>query len=313
MMCTLVMAAVAIPANPIFTTDLSQPKPFQRNFASDISTDTEIIGFLEPQVYEENDDFSAIMLDLLPEFTTILKKFGGSNGAKLGPTEMMSAFFPIIRKAMEAKAKSEDRELTDEEIKSLNLSETSIFLATSVMESINEKDSTSQIINTLMSIARPIMEAKAANEDRGLTFQESQSLTQTENAINAAFTIMDDFNGIDNNIADMVPTFMKLSKFILEARAQNESRLVTYEEEEFLRFTESTMTGALDFIQEIISGVATAEDIEQFISTTRSLFEQQAINKGRSSLSVQDENNLHLTESILGLALSGMKNLPNKN
>merc|ERR1712198_203677 len=182
--------------------------------------------------------------------------------------------------------------------------------ALQTMRDMENDNSTAGFIASTLSISRFSMETRAKGEGRPLTFEEEAYLARAGNAINVAFKIMNDFNSLDGNIADMVPIFMRLSKFIVEARAANESRLVTYEEEEFLRFTESAMTGTIDFIQGMINGESSAEDIEQFISTTRTYFEQQARSKGRTSLSVQDENNLQLTERVLGLALSVMRDLP---
>merc|ERR1719427_1675498 len=120
------------------------------------------------------------------------------------------------------------------------------------MRDMENDNSTAGFIASTLNIARFSMESRAKGEGRPLSFKEEAYLGRAANAINVAFKIMNDFNSIDANIADMVPVFMRLSKFIVEARAQNESRLVTYEEEEMLRFTETAMTGSIDFILGII-------------------------------------------------------------
>jgi len=353
LLCVSVMTAVAVP-----TANLFQPHQAQNtNFG---------LGSLAPQTQPVDEDFSAIMLDLLPEFTNVLKNFGGAQGAQLSVTEAVSVFFPIVRKALEAKATSEGRTLTNAEERLLSLSETSIKLSTGVIESLSVNSSASDIISNVMTIARPIMEANAASQDRtltqkevegisqlegGVTFtiqamndvandqsitgliasnlriaryamearaksqfrtlsiEEENSLNQVEDAINTSVEIMQDFNKLGSNVVEFVPTFMRLSKFLFEARAKNESRLVSWEEEEQLRYTERTLTSALGFVQEIVSGTASEESLNNFMTTTRKLFEQRAINQGRSSLDTNVENNLKLTERALNFAMSTIREM----
>jgi len=316
LLCVSVMTAMAVPT--------------ATNAVSDFD-----LGSLAPQTLPVDEDFSAIMLDLLPEFTDVLKNFGGAQGAQLSVTEAVSVFFPIVRKALEAKATSEGRTLTDAEERLLSLSETSIKLSTGVIESLSVNSSASDIISNVMSVTRPIMEANAASQDRALTqkeveeisqleggvgftiqamndvandqsiegiiasnlriaryvmearakaqyrtlsFQEENSLKQVEGAINTSVEIMKDFNNLGNNVAEMVPTFMRLSKFLFESRARDEYRSVSWQEKEQLRNTETTLTSALDFVQGIITGTASEESLNNFMTSIR-----KTINNGRSS------------------------------
>lgn len=322
-------------------------------------SNTDNLGFLVPQTVPANQDFTAIMLDLLPEFSSVLKNFGGAQGAQLSPTQAVSVFFPIVRKALQAKAQSEGRTLARDEERLLTLSETSIKLSTGVIENLSVNDSVSNIITNVMSIARPIIEANAVSQGRALSQKEEQDISQIEGAvqlmddltkdnstvgiiasnlrlarfvmeaqaraqqrtlskeeeislnqiggaINTAVEIIQDFNGFGNDLAKMIPTFMRLSRFLYEARASNESRNITPEEVQQLRFTEITLTNALGFIQEMVTGSASQDSLTNFITTTRRLFEQRAINQGRTTVSTDIENNLKLTERALNLALSVM-------
>jgi len=328
------------------------------------SSDVGNIGLLEPQSIPVDEDFTAIMLDLLPEFTDVLKKFGGAQQAQLNPTEAVSAFFPIVRKALEAKALSEGRTLTKEEDRLLFLSETSITLSTGVIENLSVDDSASKIITDTMSIARPIMEANAAIQERKLTDQEKldliqleggvaitiktmedmikdnstvgiiasnlhlaqflmesqakyqnrrlswnekESLRQLGDVIYDAVDIMQDFNNLGNNPVEMVPISSRLIKFLYEARAMNESRLVSWREEEEIRFTEGVLKAALGLIQNMVSGTVSEGSLTNFMTTTRQLFKQNAQLKGRSTIDSETENNLKVVESVLNLALSTMK------
>jgi len=354
-LCTLVMAAVAGPAVDLYRPDQAQEVFRVFNF--------EDLGVLKPQPPPVDDDFSAIMLDLLPEFTGVLKKFGGSKGAQLSPTDMVSVFFPIVRKAFEAKAKSEGRTLKKEEERAISLTETATTLSTRVIEGLSVNSSPTDIIYDVMSVTRPIMEANAASEDRKLTqdenqqisllegsiastiktmedmtkdnsttgiiasnirlaqdimelqakaenrhlsWEEQKSLNQVASAIQTGNEIMNDFSGFGSNVAEMVPTFMRLTRFLYDQRALNESRVVSWEEEKELRFTKSTLTNSLGFIQEIITNSASEDSLKKFMTTTRKMFEQEALIKGRSSLDSDLEKNLKITERALNLALSVM-------
>jgi len=328
------------------------------------SFDTGKMGVLEPQSISTNEDFTVIMLDLLPEFTDVLKKFGGVQAVQLSPTDLVSAFFPIVRKALEAKAKSEGRSLTKEEERLLLLSETSVTLSTGVIENLSVNDRPSKIIKDTISIARPIMEANAAIQERKLTKKEELDLNQLEGGLaitikmmedmikdNSTFgiiasnlqlaqflmesqatyenrrlswmeenslrelgdvfynavDIMQDFNNLGNNTSDMLPTVMRFTKFLYEARARNESRMVSWKEEEEIRLTEGVLKASLRFIDEMVSASASKNSLINFMTTIRNLFQQDAETKGRSTVDSETENNLKIVESVLNLALATMK------
>merc|ERR1712198_514884 len=108
-LCISLIGAKANPSADIY-------RPLQvRNTNAVSGFNEENLGFLEPQPIPADEEFTAIMLDLLPEFTDVLKQFGGAQGGRLSITDMVSSFFPIVHKALEAKAKNEGRTLTNEE------------------------------------------------------------------------------------------------------------------------------------------------------------------------------------------------------
>ncbi|CAL4071668.1 unnamed protein product [Meganyctiphanes norvegica] len=335
-LCVSVMAAVATPAElyrPIQVQDTNAVSNFNLDA---LTLNIDDLGLLRAAPLPVNEDFTAIMLDLLPEFTGVLKKFSGAGSSQFSPSGAVSSFFPIVRMAIEKKAKNEGRSLTKDEERLLTLSETSINLSTNVIDSLSLKADTFKIITDVMGIVKPIMEVNALSQDRKLTeaelaeikqiegiakftlqtmkdlksentvagivnsnlrlaravmesnakaqgkwsiaWEDEQTLNQIRDTINMALEISTNFQSMSPNMADMVPSFMKLSNFIYNTRAAHENRGITWEEQKQLRFTEATLKNALGFTQDLATGNASEDTLKNFMVNTRKLIEQRRTN-----------------------------------
>lgn len=229
----------------------------------------------------DDNSLSSHLLDLLPEFSTAVDGLASIPGS-MQPLDMISTFFPIIHKALEAQAAGTNQLLTEEDEADMAMTITVIDLSVrSISQLMSPKHSADigNMITSLLSISRPIMEANAKRERRPMTKVEKTFLFYFENGFNFFIESMKDFTK-EITPENMVKASSKVASYVLGARAREEGRQISYEEKESIKDAENQIITTIDIMRGFYGNPA----IEDLTATFMRLMNFIMNSKARSEL-----------------------------
>ncbi|CAL4246557.1 unnamed protein product [Meganyctiphanes norvegica] len=241
-------------------------------------------------------------MNLLPKFRVAIDGLNTKESLSR-PSEMMQAFFPMIRQVMEAIATTSNRSLTTEEESNLDLTETVMSMSVGVMDDLMSSAYATDVkkaIFSILNMTRPIVEAWAKREERPVTQEETVFLYYFENSFKYTIDTIEEFAKVSTP-ESFVKASSEVAKFFLSSRANAEGRKISSGETALIKTIEDEVLTNINIMRGFSNFTNTDELIDAFMLLVEYIMDHNANRElpKRTVLNFQEKQLLKSIETAL--------------
>ena len=266
----------------------TQQSFIQENFVVPTQTrnaESQVTGVLKPALQPTaNSLFSSIIIDILPQISNFTKRLESRNGVQTTPQDFVSAVTELTSSFVQARARDEQREVTQKEVDSIFLTEAAFNITLELVKDLAQENNIAFAINRFTAITPRLAEIGAAVEGRELTKDE-----------------IDDLREANELVGVLTPFFEQLSKLNLNAghiRAGT-GNLSNYNVDVIQDYANQNLLNLRDF---------TKSNFQNFKDYSRLQFPEFSSDRAQEYF----ENNVHRVQDLTRLGLKNAETLPER-